>query len=114
MKLDFSELKESVMVEEGVNTFIIKGAKVAKSQNGTNMLVLDMTETEAGGFIRDNVCLEGPGAFRAQQLIKALGLSEDDFVAMEAADLIGMNVSAEVVHEEYEGTERARIKKYVA
>lgn len=113
MKLDFSELKESVLVAEGVNEFTIKGAKVATSQNGTTMLVLDMTE-EQGGFIRDNICLEGPGAFRAQQLIKALGLTEEDFEGMEASDLIGMTVSAEVVHEEYEGTERAKVKKYVA
>ena len=77
------------------------------------MLVVDMNDAE-GGFVRDNICLEGPGAFRAQQFIKALGMSEDDFAAMEASDLIGMSVTGSIEHEEYNGEQRAKVKKYVA
>ena len=113
MKLDFSDVKETKLVEEGEQSLTIIGAKEARYANGTAMLVVDMNDTE-GGFVRDNICLEGPGAFRAQQFIKALGMSEDDFVAMEASDLIGMNPTAIIVHEEYNGEERAKVKKYVA
>ena len=73
MKLDFSEVTEleSKLIEEGEHELTIKAAKEKKSQNGTNMLVLDMV-SEDDGFTRDNVCLEGPGAFKAKQLCKAL------------------------------------------
>lgn len=113
MKLDFSDVKETKLVAEGEQSLTIIGAKEARSANGTAMLVVDMNDEE-GGFVRDNICLEGPGAFRAQQFIKALGMSEDDFAGMEASDLIGMNPTAVIEHEEYNGEERAKVKKYVA
>lgn len=113
MKLDFSDVKETKLVAEGEQSLTIIGTKEARSANGTAMLVVDMNDAE-GGFVRDNICLEGPGAFRAQQFIKALGMSEEDFAAMEASDLIGMNPTAVIEHEEYNGEERAKVKKYVA
>lgn len=113
MKLDFSDVKETKLVAEGEQSLTIIGAKEARSANGTAMLVVDMNNEE-GGFVRDNICLEGPGAFRAQQFIKAVGLSEDDFASMEASDLIGMNPTALIEHEEYNGEERAKVKKYIA
>lgn len=113
MKLDFSDVKETKLVAEGEQSLTIIGAKEARSANGTAMLVVDANDTE-GGFMRDNICLEGPGAFRAQQFIKALGMSEEDFSAMEASDLIGMSVTGFVEHEEYNGEQRAKVKKYVA
>lgn len=113
MKLDFSDVKETKLVAEGKQSLTIIGAKEAHSANGTAMLVVD-TNDEEGGFLRDNICLEGPGAFRAQQFIKALGINEDDFAAMDASDLIGLNLTAIVEHEEYNGEERAKVKKYVA
>lgn len=113
MKLDFSEVKENKNALEGEQQLTIFGAKEATSQNGTNMLVLDMKDAEEG-FVRDNVCLEGPGAFKAQMLINALGMDEESFMAMDAAELIGMEVTAEIVLEEYNGQERAKVKKYIA
>lgn len=113
MKLDFSEVKENKNAMEGEQELTIFGAKEKRSQNGTNMLVLDMKDVEEG-FVRDNVCLEGPGAFRANQLIAALGMDQETFSGMEAADLIGMTVNAVIELEEYEGQERAKVKKYLA
>lgn len=113
MKLDFSEVKENKNAMEGEQELTIIGAVEKKSQNGTNMLVLDMKDVEEG-FVRDNVCLEGSGAFKAQQLFDALGIDVETASGMEAADFIGMTVTAKVVLEEYEGETRAKIKKYVA
>ena len=115
MKLDFSEVTEleSKLIEEGEAELTIKAAKEKKSQNGTNMLVLDMV-TEDGGFTRDNVCLEGPGAFKAKQLCKALGLAEEDFQSMDASDLVGLTLTAEITNEDFEGTTYSKVKKYIA
>jgi hypothetical protein len=115
MKLDFSEVTEleSKLIEEGEHDLTIKAAKEKKSANGNNMLVLDMV-TEDGGFTRDNVCLEGPGAFKAKQLCKALGLSEEDFQGMDASDLIGMMLTADIINEDFEGTTYSKVKKYIA
>lgn len=113
MKLNFDDVKENKSVPEGEHELTIFGAKETKSQNGTNMLVLDMKDEE-DGFLRDNVCLEGPGAFKAQQLFKALGIDKDTAAAMDATDLIGNTVSVEVVSEEYNGEQRAKVKKYLA
>ena len=75
MKLDFSEVKENKNAAEGKQLLTIFGAKEKRSQNGTNMLVLDMKDDQEG-FVRDNVCLEGAGAFRAKQLFKALEIGD--------------------------------------
>ena len=114
MKLDFSEVTEleSKLIEAGEHELTIKAAKEKKSANGTMMLVLDMVD-EDEGFTRDNVCLEGPGAFKAKQLCDALGLDSEQFAAMDASDLVGMTVMADVVVEEYEGKDYSKIKKYL-
>lgn len=113
MRLDFSEVKESKNATEGVHEMTIFKAIEKKSQNGTHMLVLDMKDEEEG-YCRDHVCLEGPAAFRAKQLFAALGLDEDQAASMEASDLVGMSVEAEIVIEPYEGEDRAKVKKYIA
>lgn len=113
MRLDFSEVKESKNATEGVHTMTIFAAAEKKSQNGTQMLVLDMRD-EDEGFCRDHVCLEGPAAFRAKQLFEALGIDDDQAATMEAADLIGMSVEANIIIEPYEGEDRAKVKKYIA
>lgn len=112
MKLDFSEVKDTTISEEGQHTLTIVKAAEKKSQNGTAMIVLDMRD-EDEGYVRDNVCIEGPAAFRAKQLFEALGISEEEAAGMSAADLQGMTVEAEIVHEEYEGVDRAKVKKYM-
>ena len=114
MKLDFSEVTEleSKLIEEGEHELTIKAAKEKKSSNGTMMLVLDFVDAEEG-FTRDNVCLEGPGAFKAKQLCEALGLDQEQFAAMDASDLVGMTVLADIVVEEYEGKDYSKIKKYL-
>ena len=114
MKLDFSEVTEleSKLIEAGEHELTIKAAKEKKSANGTMMLVLDMVNADEG-FTRDNVCLEGPGAFKAKQLCEALGLDQDQFAAMDASDLVGMTVLADIIVEEYEGKEYSKVKKYL-
>lgn len=113
MKLDFSDVKETKPVPAGEAELTIKSSVEKKSQNGTNMLTLGLEDAE-GNFVMDNVCLEGPGAFRAQQLFDALGIDPETAESMEAADLVGMTVSAVIVMEEYNGEDRAKVKKYLA
>lgn len=113
MKLDFSELKENVIMKEGEHDLVIKSAKECTSSNGTSMLKVGF-EDEEGAFAMDNICLEGPGAFKAKQFFKALGLDDDQVADMEPSDLVGMQVSAVTSVEEYNGEDRARILKYTA
>ena len=114
MKLDFSEVKEleSKQAMEGEQELTIRKAVVKKSQNGDAMLVLDMVDSEEG-FTRDNVMLEGAGAFKAKQLIAALGLSEEEFMNKEPSDLNGLTLVAEIENEEYEGKNFSKVKKYI-
>lgn len=115
MKLDFSEVKEleSKQAAEGEQELTINKAVLKKSANGDMMLVLDMKDAEEG-FTRDNVMLEGAGAFKAQQLIAALGISEEEFTNMEPTDLVGLTLVAEIIKEEYEGKSYSKVKKYIA
>ena len=114
MKLDFSETKDNKIAEESDKADLtITAAKEAKSQNGIAMLVLDMKDAN-DGFVRDNICLEGAGAFKAKNLIKALGMDEETFAGTEPADLVGTQVTAKIEVEDYEGEPRARVKKYIA
>lgn len=113
MKLDFSELKENEIMKEGEHNLVIKSAKECVSSNGTNMLKVGF-EDEEGAFVMDNICLEGPGAFKAKQFFKALGLDSDQVADMQPADLVGMEVTAVTSIEEYNGEDRARLVKYTA
>lgn len=113
MRLDFSEVKESKIAAEGTHTLTIFKAVEKKSQNGTQMLVLDMRDEEEG-YCRDHICLEGPAAFRAKQLFEALGIDDDEAKSMEASNLVGMSVEADIIIESYEGEDRAKVKKYIA
>ncbi len=114
MRLDFSEIREleNKQAEEGIQDLTVFGAKLTKSKNGNNMLVLDMKDANEG-FVRDHLLLEGAGAFKMKQFMGALNLSEEDVEAMEPTDFIGMVVSAEVILEDYEGTDFSKIKKYI-
>ena len=67
--------KDTVGSTEGRHTLTIVKAEEKKSKNGTNMLVLDMHDEEEG-YVRDQVCLEGPGAFRAKQFFAAAGVEK--------------------------------------
>lgn len=113
MRLDFSEVKEAVPAEEGTRVFTIVAAEEKLSKNGTNMLKITLKD-DAEGLVSDNVCLEGPGAFKAKQFAKALNLDEETFAAMEASELVGLPVTVEIVKEEYEGELRSKVKKYLA
>ena len=114
MKIDFSEVTEleAKSAEEGIQTLTIVKVKEEVSSNGTNMLVLDMKD-EQEGFVRDRVCTEGKGAFRLRQLLKALGISEEDAEAMSPTDFIGLSVTADIVIEPYEGKDFAKVSKYL-
>jgi hypothetical protein len=113
MRLDFSEVKESKNSEEGQHTLTIFKAQEKLSNNGTRMLVLDMRD-EVEGYVRDHVCLEGPAAFRAKQLFEALGISTEDAAVMDAGELVGLSVAADVVIEEHEDKLYSKVKKYIA
>lgn len=115
MKLDFSELTEleNKIAGEGQSDFEIIGAKEKRSVNGTNMLIIDAKDPE-GGFVRDRICLEGAGAFRAKQFFKAIGISEEEAESMQAADFVGMGFTANIEQEEYEGKLYSKVKKYIA
>lgn len=115
MKLDFSEVTEleNKQAAIGEHTMVIKAASTKVSKNSTNMLVVDMND-EDGGFVRDQLCLEGPGAFRMKQFLEALGISEEDATNMEAGDFVGLSVQAEIIIEPYEGKDYSKVKKYIA
>lgn len=115
MKLDFSEVAEleNKQASVGEHEMTIRSASEKTSKNGTRMLVVDMND-EDGGFTRDQLCLEGPGAFRMKQFLEALGISEEDAANMEAADFAGLTVNAEIVIEQYEGRDYSKVKKYIA
>lgn len=113
MKLDFSEVKETVDMTDGNHEVTIVTATEKVSKNGTPLLNLSMKEESTGAVIFDNVCLSGPGAFKCQQLISALGISDEDFEGMNASDLVGYTLEITVEHREYEGEQRTSVKKYI-
>lgn len=114
MKLDFSEVSEleSKQASEGIHELMIKNAQEKVSKNGTPMLVVDFNDEE-GGFTRDNLCLAGPGAFKTKSFLAALGITEEDAANMVASEFVGLNVTAEIVTEDYEEKSFSKVKKYI-
>lgn len=113
MNLDFSNVPSREPLEEGVYTLVIAKAEETTSSTGNPMLKVeyDVAGVEGNRKLWDNYVLIDKCLWKLQELFKALGLDSDGIVELDAQELVGQQVQAKVIQEEYQGDIVNRVKK---
>lgn len=113
LNLDFSNVPSREPLDEGVYSLRIANAEEKVSSTGNPMLSVefDVQGVEGNRKLWDNYVLIDKCLWKVQELFKALGIDTDQIVTMEPNELIGYEVQAKVVQEDYNGDTVNRIKK---
>lgn len=113
LNLDFSNVPSREPLEEGVYTLVIAKAEETQSSTGNPMLKVeyDVLGVEGNRKLWDNYVLIDKCLWKVQELFKALGLDTSAVVELDVQELIGQQVQAKVVQEEYNGDTVNRVKK---
>ena len=113
LNLDFSNVPSREPLEEGIYTLRIAKAEETLSSTGNPMLKIeyDVVGVEGNRKVWDNYVLIDKCLFKLQELFKALGIPTDSIVEMDVAELVGSEVQAKIIQEEYNGDVMNRVKK---
>lgn len=113
LNLDFSNVPSREPLDEGVYSLRIASAEEKVSSTGNPMLSVefDVVGVEGNRKLWDNYVLIDKCLWKVQELFKALGIDTKQIVTMEPNELVGYEVQAKVVQEDYNGDTVNRIKK---
>lgn len=112
--LDFSSVKENVLLDEGTYAATIKKAETKNSSTGKPMLVVLFEENETGTGLFENFLLTEEAAWKLKQLASAVGLDTSEISELDTDELIGVEVKIKVIQEAYQDELKNRIKKILA
>lgn len=112
LNLDFSSVPSREPLEEGVYSLSIAEVTEKQSSTGNPMLAItyDVTGQE-GRKLFDNYVLIDKCLWKVKELFDALGVDTSEIVDIDPQELVGMEVQAKVIQEEYNGDTVNRIKK---
>ena len=113
LNLDFSNVPSREPLEEGVYSLRIAKAEETESSTGNPMLKVefDVMGVEGNRKLWDNFVLIDKCLWKVQELFKALGIDTEQVVTMDPQELIGQEVQAKVIQEDFNGDTVNRIKK---
>lgn len=113
MNLDFSNVPSREPLEEGLYTLTIAKAEEKTSSTGNPMLSVefDVVGVEGNRKLWDNYVLTDKALWKLKELFDALGLDTSTIVTIDPNELIGLQVQAKVIQEEYNGDTVNRVKK---
>lgn len=114
MNLDFSNVPSREPLEEGIYTLSIAKVeeKTAKS-SGNPMLSIeyDVVGVDGNRKLFDNYVLTDAAMWKLKELLDALGIDTSTLVSLDPQELIGLQVQAKIVQDEYNGETVNRVKK---
>lgn len=112
--LNFSAAPKAVLLEEGIYILTISGAEAKTSAKGAQQILLKFEEQESKAVMFENLTIQESSMFKVVEFFKAAGYdTSDDLPEFDPADLIGLQIKAKVIQDEYEGEKRNRVKKYL-
>ena len=114
INLDFSGVEERKPLEEGIYVLTIEDAeeKPAKSSGNPMISVKFGVEGHDQNKLFDNFVLTQKALWKLKEVLNALGYETDAIVDLDITELVGQQVQAKVVQEEYDGRMTNRIKSY--
>ena len=113
LNLDFSNVPSREPLEEGVYTLSIAKVDETVSSTGNPMLKIeyDVMGVEGSRKLWDNYVLIDKCLWKVKELFEALGMDTSMVVELDVQELVGQQVQAKVVQEEYNGDIQNRVKK---
>ena len=113
LNLDFSSVPSREPLEEGVYSLTIAKVEETTSSTGNPMLKVeyDVNGVDGNRKLWDNYVLIDKCLWKIKELFDALGIDTGSIVEMDVTELIGMQVNAKVIQEDYNGDTVNRVKK---
>ena len=113
LNLDFSSVPSREPLEEGMYTLQIAKVEEGTSSTGNPMLKVeyDVQGVEGNRKLWDNYVLIDKCLWKVKELFTALGIDTSEVVTMDVNELVGLQVNAKIIQEEYNGDTVNRVKK---
>lgn len=113
LNLDFSSVPSREPLEEGVYHLQIAKVEEKNSSTGNPMLSIeyDVVGVDGNRKLWDNYVLIDKCLWKVKELFDALGIDTAEIVEIDVNELVGMEVQAKVIQEEYNGETVNRVKK---
>lgn len=113
MNLDFSSVPSREPLDEGMYSLTIAKVEETTSSTGNPMLKFeyDVNDVDGERKLWDNYVLIDKCLWKLKELFDALGIDTSNIVTIDLSELVGMQVTAKVVQDTYNGDIVNRIKK---
>jgi hypothetical protein len=113
LNLDFSSVPSREPLDEGMYNLTIAKVEETTSSTGNPMLKVeyDVNGVEGNRKLWDNYVLIDKAMWKLKELFDALGIDTSAVVEMDVTELVGMQVTAKVVQDTYQGDVVNRVKK---
>lgn len=113
LNLDFSSVPSREPLDEGMYNLTIAKVEETTSSTGNPMLKVeyDVNGVEGNRKLWDNYVLIDKCMWKLKELFDALGVDTTEIVEMDVNELVGMQVTAKVIQETYQGDVVNRVKK---
>lgn len=115
LKVDFTGVESYQRVSEGVHPAKISDIQEKTSQGGDSMLQIAFEVTagdDKGNRVFDNIVLTDKALWKFKGLLQALNMKCDSKVVIDLDSMIGKSLEVTVIHEEYNGTLRAKVSEF--
>lgn len=111
ISLNFSSVDRREPLAEGIYVVRIDEVTEKVSSTGKDMLSVKFMEQESRTVIFDNYVLTPNALWKLAELFNVLGYDTSQDMDFDFAELVGAELKAKVVQEEYNGNIVNRIKK---
>lgn len=115
--VDFSNVENYALIDEGVYSVKILKAEEGTTQNGDDMIKATFQILKGdfkGQNLFDNFPIVDKALWKLKQMLEACGKKAEGKVAIDIAKLVGLTCKVNVEHEEYRSKERAKITEYIS
>lgn len=114
MNLDFSNVRGSEVLEEGIYNVTIESVEEKTSSSGKPMLLVRFREETTKTAIFENYVLQENCLWKLKELLSAAGIECDGAIDFDTDDLVGLVFKAKIVKDSYNDNTVNRIKKVYA
>jgi hypothetical protein len=116
LKVDMTDVESYTKCEEGEHVVKLVAVEEKVSSNGNDMLSMKYEVVSKGASqgatLYDNFTLTEKALWKLKAYLSCIGLKAEGRIQIDLDNLVGKRCIAVVEHEEYNGTERAKIKDF--
>lgn len=115
VKVDMTGVESFVRCEEGEHIAVLKSIEEKPASSGNDMLTAAfevIKGTSTGARVYDNFVLTEKALWKLKGFLEVLGMKADGRIVLDLDKLVGRTCIINVLHEEYNGSLKAKIDWY--